>query len=299
MKGGRFNVKIYDTHCDIFDNLFRKYRNGVGDPFLTDHLSSLRKGEIAGGIWVIYSESDFDIVSAYQDALKVYAPYEDKFSVIKGLEGLRNVKDLATLDKLYQMGIRHSSLTWNEANHLAGGVKGPKEVGLSALGKTFIAYMNEKKMIVDVSHLNEKSFYDVLSERPRLLIASHSNSRSLSEHPRNLTDHQLKALQEAGGMIGAVAARRFVSLDPLKQNIKGLVDQIEYLINIMGEDHVMLGLDMMDFLPGYVNDNLDDLRSHGDAQGIVKEMFQRGFSETLVKKISHQNFEKLLQRSLL
>jgi microsomal dipeptidase-like Zn-dependent dipeptidase len=52
-------------------------------------------------------------------------------------------------------------------------------------------------------------------------------------------------------------------------------------------------------LPGYVNDNLDDLRSHGDAQGIVKEMFQRGFSETLVKKISHQNFGKLLQRGLL
>ena len=100
-------------------------------------------------------------------------------------------------------------------------------------------------------------------------------------------------------MIGAVAARRFVSLDSLKQNIKGFVDQIEFLVNIMGEDHVMLGLDMMNFLPGYVNDNLDDLNSHSEAQGIIKEMFARGFSETLIKKISHQNFEKLLQRSLL
>lgn len=292
-------MKIYDTHSDIFDNLYRKYRKGVSDPFLTDHLSSLQEGEIAGGIWVIYSESDFDIISAYQDALEVFAPYERSFTVIKGLEGLRNVKDLATLDKLYQMGIRHASLTWNEANHLAGGVKGPKEVGLSALGKAFIAYMNEKKMIVDVSHLNEISFYDVLNEKPRLLIASHSNSQFLSQHPRNLTNEQLKALKEAGGMIGAVAARRFVSLDSLKQNIKGFVDQIEFLVNIMGEDHVMLGLDMMNFLPGYVNDNLDDLNSHSEAQGIIKEMFARGFSETLIKKISHQNFKKLLQRSLL
>ena len=91
------------------------------------------------------------------------------------------------------MGIRHASLTWNEENHLATGVKGNPERGLTDLGKQFIKYMNEHDMILDVSHLNEKSFYDVLNEKPKHLIASHSNALNLSNHPRNLTDEQLKA----------------------------------------------------------------------------------------------------------
>ena len=127
---------------------------------------------------------------------------QEQFDVILGLEGLRNVPNLDAFDKLYKMGIRHAMLTWNEANHLATGIKGNPEYGITPLGKKFIKYMNEHKMIVDVSHLNEKSFYDVLNEKPEILIASHSNAYALSNHPRNLKDEQLIALRDAGGMIG-------------------------------------------------------------------------------------------------
>ena len=130
------------------------------------------------------------------------------------------------------MGIRHAMLTWNEANHLATGIKGNPEYGITSLGKKFIKFMNEHNMIVDVSHLNEKSFYDVLNEKPKILIASHSNAYALSNHPRNLKDDQLIALRDAGGMIGVVAARNFVSREKEKQNIKGFVDQMEYIIEI-------------------------------------------------------------------
>ncbi len=289
-------MKIYDLHSDIFDNLYTRTKEGVVDPFEKYHLGDLEKGQIAGGIWVIYSENDFDIIEAYKTALKVYEPYKDKFDVILGLEGLRNVPNLDAFDKLYRMGIRHAMLTWNEANHLATGIKGNPEYGITTLGKKFIKYMNEHKMIVDVSHLNEKSFYDVLNEKPEILIASHSNAYALSNHPRNLKDEQLVALRDAGGMIGVVAARNFVSRDKEKQNIKGFVDQIEYIINIMGIDRVMFGFDMMNFLDDFDNSNLDDLQSHADVLKVIEELENRNFSVEDIEKICYKNYLKLKER---
>ena len=289
-------MKIYDLHSDIFDNLYTRTKEGVTDPFEKYHLSDLEKGQIAGGIWVIYSENDFDIIEAYKTALKVYEPYKDKFDVILGLEGLRNVPNLDAFDKLYKMGIRHAMLTWNEANNLATGIKGNPDYGITSLGKKFIKYMNEHKMIVDVSHLNEKSFYDVLNEKPEILIASHSNAYALSNHPRNLKDEQLVALRDAGGMIGVVAARNFVSRDKVKQNIKGFVDQIEYIIKIMGIDRVMFGFDMMNFLDDFDNSNLDDLQSHADVLKVIEELENRNFSVEDIEKICYKNYLKLKER---
>lgn len=289
-------MKIYDSHSDIFDNLYTRTKEGVKDPFLEYHLDDLKKGNIVGGIWVVYSENDFDIIEAYKTALNAYEPYKDDFDVILGLEGLRNVPNLDTFETLYQMGIRHAMLTWNEANHLATGIKGNPEYGITSLGKKFIKFMNEHNMIVDVSHLNEKSFYDVLNEKPKILIASHSNAYALSNHPRNLKDEQLIALRDAGGMIGVVAARNFVSREKEKQNIKGFVDQMEYIIEIMGIDNIMFGFDMMNFLDDFDNSNLDDLQSHADVLKVIDELKLRNFSDEDIEKICYKNYLRLKER---
>lgn len=286
-------MPIYDTHSDIFYNLAFK---NVEDPFKTYHLDDLTKGGVVGGIWVVYSDEDFDVVSAYKKAIEKFKNYENDFDVIKGLEGLRNVPDLKTLDVLYNMGIRHASLTWNEENHLATGVRGNSERGLTDLGKEFIKYMNDHNMIIDVSHLNEKSFYEVLKEQPKILIASHSNAYSLSDHIRNLKDKQLEALRDAGGMIGCVAARNFVSKNKADQNINGLVKQIKYLVNIMGIDRVMLGLDMMNYLSDFPNSNLDDLQTHADCSKLEEALLNNGFNKEDVEKITHKNYENLKRR---
>ena len=286
-------MPIYDTHSDIFYNLAFK---NVEDPFKTYHLDDLTKGGVVGGIWVVYSDEDFDVVSAYKKAIEKFKNYENDFDVIKGLEGLRNVPDLKTLDVLYNMGIRHASLTWNEENHLATGVRGNSDRGLTDLGKEFIKYMNDHNMIIDVSHLNEKSFYEVLKEQPKILIASHSNAYSLSDHIRNLKDEQLEALRDAGGMIGCVAARNFVSKNKADQNINGLVKQIKYLVNIMGIDRVMLGLDMMNYLSDFPNSNLDDLQTHADCSKLEEALLNNGFNNEDVEKITHKNYENLKRR---
>lgn len=286
-------MKIYDTHSDIFYNL--AFRTDP-DPFRKYHLNDLKKGEVVGGIWVVYSEDDFDVIEAYKKALRDYQPYKKDFDVILGLEGLRNVKTIAELDTLYKMGIRHAMLTWNEENHLATGAKSNPEHGLKEMGKEFIKYMNEHNMIIDVSHLNEKSFYDVLNENPKILIASHSNCYSLSPHLRALKDEQLVALKKHNGMVGVVSARNFVSKDKNEQNCHGLVKHILHLKEIIGVDNIMLGLDMMNYLSDYDNANLDDLRSHADCQNIVQAMIDSGLTNEEIEKICYKNFLRLKER---
>ena len=283
-------MKIYDTHSDVFSNLFDRYTKGEKDIFEKYHIEDLTKGEVVGGIWVVYSDKIFDILEAYEIALQEFEKYKNNDDVIYGLEGLRNIPDLETLDKLYKMGIRHAGLTWNEENHLATGVKGCSERGVTPLGKEFLRYMDEHHMITDVSHLNIKSFYDVIDYNPNILIASHSNAFNLANHPRNLNDDQLKKLHEAGGYVGVVAARNFVSHLPEKQNVEGYVDQMIYLIEHLDIDHVMIGIDMMSYLTDFNNANLNDLQTHGDSQNIVQEMRRRMFTEEDIRKITSENF---------
>ncbi len=285
-------MKIYDTHSDIMHNLYERTLNGETNVFEKYHLNDLNDGGVKGGIWVVYGDKDFDLKKAYDIAIKEFTPYKDKFDVIYGLEGLRNVKDVEDLDHYYKLGIRHASLTWNEENHFATGVAGDKDKGLKENGKKILQYMNEHNMIVDVSHLNIKSFYDVLEENPKNLIASHSNAYTLSNHRRNLNDDQLKALNELKAYVGVNSARNFVSFDKNKQNLNGLIDQIIYLGEKIGIDHVMLGLDMMHFLGDYgdTSPNLDDLVCHKDASNLEKLLLKRGFSKEETDMIGYINY---------
>jgi membrane dipeptidase len=289
-------MEIYDSHGDIFYNLWQRHLEGERDVFAKYHLNDLVKGEVKGGIWVVYSDADFDLIEAYRIALLEYEPYKHQFDVIYGLEGLRNVPDLETFEKLYRMGIRHAMLTWNEANHLATGVAGEADRGLTVLGRSFLKFMEQHHMIVDLSHLNMKSFYDVLNVTKERIIASHSNAWALAPHRRNLSDEQIKAIAEVGGLIGVVAARNFVSADKTKQNISGFVDHIDHISNMVGTDHVMLGLDFMNYLDDFNNSNLDDLPDASCLQKLVGELRKRGYRENDVEKICYGNFKKLKEK---
>lgn len=286
-------MKIYDTHSDVFYNLYNRKMQNIEDPFKKYHVDALQKGEVKGGIWVVYSEHEFDVYNAYKIALNAFEPYRSSYDVILGLEGLRNVQTLDMLNKMYELGVRHASLTWNEANHLATGVAGESNRGLTNLGKEFLDYMYQHHMIIDVSHLNIKSFYDVIEYMPHNIIASHSNAYALSDHRRNLNDEQLSIIRDVGGYIGAVSARNFVSKDKSLQNTVGLANQIIYLAEHIGIDHVMLGLDIMDYLDEYEGQsaNLDNLVGHGDAQSIINELFNRNLSKEEIEMIAYKNFE--------
>jgi len=125
-------------------------------------------------------------------------------AALLGVEGGHAIENsLEKLDSLYALGVRYMTLTWNNGNDWAGSSMDPHRAGgLTAFGKRVVRRMNELGMLVDVSHVSDSTFWDVLATSSRPVIASHSSCRALAHHPRNLTDEMLRAIARTGGVVG-------------------------------------------------------------------------------------------------
>lgn len=158
--------------------------------------------------------------------------------------------------------------------------------------------MNELGMIVDVSHANEKTFWDIYEVSDKPIIASHSNARKLCDHVRNLTDEQIKAIAESGGLVGAVAYKGFVDLEKEKQTIERYVDHIDYMVSLAGIKHVGLGFDFCEYL--YAGRTGKDMNPKGledasYAQNVIEELRKREYSEEDIRKIAYENFMRVIE----
>jgi len=138
-----------------------------------------------------------------------------KLAVLMGVEGGHAIENsLHKLDALYNQGVRYMTLTWNNGNDWAGASMDTNRAGgLSDFGRQVVQRMNELGMLVDVSHVSDATFWDVLKTTTRPVIASHSGCRALAEHPRNLTDDQLRALAENQGVAGIIFYPVFLDED--------------------------------------------------------------------------------------
>jgi len=143
-------------------------------------------------------------------------------------------------------------------------------------------------MIVDVSHINDEGFWDVLDHTKPPVIASHSNSRAVCGHPRNMTDEMIVALAENGGVMGMNFAPSFVH--PEQATLKGVVDHIDHIVDLVGPDHVGLGSDF-DGIP-YTPEGLEDVTR---IPYITEELLRRGYGDEDVKKILGGNHLRLIK----
>jgi membrane dipeptidase len=144
-----------------------------------------------------------------------FALNEGKFCGIMGAEGGKMIEgSIDNLQILYNRGVRYLGLTWNTSNEIAVSAKDEYEKsiksGLTEFGKNVVKKMNEIGMIIDVSHLSESAFWDVVSLSTSPIIASHSNCYTLAPHYRNLTDDQIKAIANSGGYIGINFYYKFI-----------------------------------------------------------------------------------------
>ena len=160
--------------------------------------------------------------------------------------------------------------------------------------------MIELDMIIDVAHLNEKSFFDVLSYTNKNIIFSHGNVKELCDHRRNLTLDQLKALKEVDGLFGLTLAKNFVSKAKDKQTLEYFLDHVDRAVEIMGIDNVMFGFDFMDYLEEGFNDaNLYEVNSAFDAYKIIDGLKKRGYSDEDINKICYNNFMNRYSKHLI
>ncbi len=187
------------------------------------------------------------------------------------------------------MGVRAAALVWNNENRLAHPAKGGSSAGLKPFGREIVNEMHRHRMAVDISHLNQQGSDEVMdSDVP--CMASHSCARSLCDHPRNLTDRQLKRLFGTGGYVGVNFYVPFLT-DTGRANLDTVIDHIVHMCSLGGEDHVGLGSDF-----DGIDEYPDGLRNAGDVPALLERMLQRGFSDGLMRRIAGENFAGYLHR---
>ncbi len=204
------------------------------------------------------------------------------------------------LDVLHAAGLRSLGPVWSRPNAFGHGVPfrcpsspdtGP---GLTDLGKALVGACNRLKILVDLSHLNERGFWDVakLSDAP--LVATHSNAHAISPHSRNLTDKQLGAIRETKGLIGVNFAVSFLRPDGGRDKntpLDLIVQHVEHLIEHVGEDGVGFGSDFDGALIP------EELGSAGGLQKLVQALRQREFGESLIEKLCFRNWLRILRKT--
>ncbi|HHW58413.1 MAG TPA: membrane dipeptidase [Clostridia bacterium] len=219
---------------------------------------------------------------------------EGKIGALLSIEGGEALEgELSLLRMFYKLGVRALTLTWSLRNDLGDGVDGVKEAGLTSFGKEVVKEMNRLGMIVDVSHLNEKGFWDVveLSEKP--IIASHSNAKTLCSHRRNLTDEQIKAIAQKGGVIGINFVPQFLR-DDKNATIEDILNHIDYMVELVGEDYIGFGSDFDGI--SSTPEGLEDISQFPE---IVEGLIKRGYTQEQIEKITYKNFENLIKKILI
>jgi len=224
---------------------------------------------------------------------------EGRVAAIAHMEGAEPIApDLSNLESWYERGLRSIGLTWSRRNDFAEGV--PFEFpatpetgdGLTAAGRELVRASNRLGVLVDLSHLNWAGFWDVarLSEAP--LVATHSNAHALCRASRNLTDPQLQAISHSGGVVGVNFAVTFLREDGYQvpeTPIAEIVRHVDYLVDVMGIDHVAFG---SDFDGAVVPEEL------GGAAGfpkLVSALRKAGYDDEAVAKITYRNWLRVLE----
>ena len=234
-------------------------------------------------------QNDFQQVLSYEDAIK--AIRSDKIGAVLTIEGGEALEgSLENLRIFYRLGVRLITLTWNHRNELADGVLENKG-GLSNFGQSVVKEMNNLGMIIDTSHISEKSFYDVLNITASPIVASHSNAKAICPHPRNLTDNQIKAMAINGGLIGINFYNPFVAEE--NANIDKIINHIEHICSLVGPEYLAFGSDFdgIDQLP-------DDICGPEDYNKIINRLLRLNYNEDTVRKICSENYLRLLRDTL-
>ncbi len=303
---------MFDAHSDLLLDVLLHRERGKVDFMEKVILRDMRSASIRFRVLAVWIEEFYlpelalrralDMISAfYQESMRTddfmlisdsrgfeRSFEQDKVGFVLALEGAEPIyRDLNLLYIFYELGVRVITLTWNNRNYVADGIKVGGGGGLTSFGKELIKVMNELKMVVDVSHLSEKGFWDVV-ELAENVMASHSNAFSLCSHPRNLKDDQIKALAEKGGIIGITAVPHFLR-DGGEASVGDYVRHIEYVAEMVGLDNVAVGFDFVDHIPGIEDKFVDGLEGDRSVSKLGVLLEDSGFASEGVDKILGKN----------
>lgn len=218
---------------------------------------------------------------------------ENKISAILSIEGAESIEN--NIDNIYLFnarGVQIMTLCWNYENNVGYGAKCHATSGLKPFGRDVIRCMNDINMIVDVSHLNEACFWDTYKISKKPFIATHSNSYSVCENVRNLKDNQLRAIKDVGGIVGINLYPPFLTNDNFADE-HNVLEHIEHMIKILGEDKICLGADF-----DGIDDTLKNMKNVIDYKNLFDKI-KKTYGNEILKKICYENFYKFYKKVCL
>lgn len=322
-------MKYIDLHCDTISELMRDTNRHLLDAPLQININHLKEGEcllqcFAMFVYLKKTPNPFqyciEMIDRYYEELKRHsawiAPVYSFEDVKKNYEN-HKISSLLTIEEggvtegnlsyvrtFHKLGVRMICLNWNFINGVGHpnftlcetpNFKEPNtKEGLTPYGIEMVQEMNRLGMIVDVSHLSDKGFYDCIQYSTKPIVASHSNARGVCNHVRNLTDDMILKLAQNGGVMGMNFCAAFLNEDEEvgRDTIPCVIEHMLYIKKLAGVDVIALGSDFDGIDPNISLNNASLLPK------LFQEMRRVGFTEEEIEKISHRNFLRVLKANL-
>ncbi len=317
---------MFDLHYDLLTYI---YMNKDNLKEVKKHFRKIFKDNITGGIFNLFymspkemreelgiKKEEIDIINNLKKVNKLI--YENSLipkniKYIYGVEGLDYLEKIKDLDKIYGLGVRSVNIVWNNDNKFGGGAKGDEKRGLTGLGRELVKKLVDKKIAIDLSHTNKKTFYDIIelcsklkdSGKTPIVFASHSNVNKICNHPRNLNDNQIIKIKKLDGVIGIVGVKPFCVKEERfkKENIKyqnAYIEHIKYIRDLLGGvDNIAVSTDDMTYYKTnkryYKHFNV--FKQERMKKDLENLLLFNGFTKEDTEKILYTNFNnKILQR---
>ncbi len=285
---------IIDAHCDTL----AKWTDGISDT----HVSPEVMKDDFLQIFAAFSGSDMSF-SRIETLIDTYDKMMGFSKILKlkdleksGRKALLSVEDAGAIDSvekvyyLYGRGVRMIGMTWNYNNHLAGSAM-EEDTGLTELGKEVLSKMEHLGITADLSHMGEKSFYDVMEFAKKPVVLSHSCYKGLCNHPRNITKEQFLALKENSGVVGVNFYPPFLKGEDA--HMDDIIRHIDAFLSLGGEDNVGLGSDF---------DGIEKMPSGMKGTESVYALCEKLYAlygPVIAKKITGENFLRVLKGNLM
>lgn len=309
-------MNLIDLHCDtILSCMKDEERFGIEENEFSVDLNKLKKADSLAQFFALYvnlkefedpfmrcmkmADKFFLELEKNKEQIKIAKNYKDmienkeqgKLSAFLTIEEGGVLKgEIDNLRSFYQLGVRLITLTWNYPNEIGfpNCEMHYRQKGLTTFGKEVVKEMNSLGMIIDVSHLSDKGFYDVARLSSKPFVASHSNARSITSHCRNLSDEMIRILADKGGVMGINFEKLFLGTEPLSR-VEEMVTHINHIKNIGGTDVIAIGTDFDGISDGLEIENI------GQINKLILGLQRNHFSEVEIEKILYKNASRVIK----